>query len=1818
MTSAASELARLEISTVVVGADKADRDLAALERRNERVERAVERRRRAEERAARDLVRNLQAYRQAARAIEAVAAANRALGSSGATVVTSFNRQRAAAASLATQLRQLEARENAYRAAVVKTNAQVAGFGSAANNNTRAIGAQGAAARRAANDNAALGAAFLDLRSILVGLGIGRLAGEFISTADTAKLLEGRLKQVVASEEELAAVQEELFAISQRTRSSYEGTVTLFQRVARSADQLGKSQADLLQFTELVQKAIISSGASSQEAAAGVIQLSQALASGKLGGDEFRSVIENLPAVAKAAGDGLNKMGLTAKTGVAALLELRDAGKLTATNFIEAFFLMRESIDRDFSKVPQTVGQAMTVLGNELILAIAGFDKTTNVTQKLSEAIVGLAGNLSTLGQAVSGIAAGAEFLALVNAGSTLGRVLLALGAALATVTGAVIAVGVALVAGITYLVAFRDEIKLSADGLITLGDYADVAFAKIREAIETLEPVLGDLFSPEKAQRDLAAAVEFVGAAFATARGWVIAFVDAVINAFRIVSPVVAAAGSAISAALAAAFGEGLRLAVAFRQDLGEVMDGDLVFDKLAAAAEGSFGRINDAATAEFAGLADKITDIWSSSPTTEALGQVPNPITGLLEEWREQARLIRETKDLLTVWGVEINKVGVSTTAAAKATASLTKEQKKALQSAAESIDDLKREAEAAERLAEATSKGALAVADENLAHKKAEAVHKIRQALKHADLKITEKQIAAIEEYIDRTEKANRTTAGREIVRDLDLEIEKQKELAEAYTQGEDAVRKVNEAYEIRERLTRANVAADSDLGRQIADTVRQLGEQEKATKLVEASVKELTNFFDQAFDRIGNAITEAFAKGEISALNFGDIARAVLSEVIQFALKLAVINPVKNWIAGTNDLPTLGTVFGAAGAGAAGSSGGAAGGSANFFSPITNAISSGFSGVSDFLFGTAAVDLSGGIGAITTAGTPGLFGTFGAGASTFAAAAPWIAAAAAIAIPLLSGMFAGPPSVGETSVARVTDLSRPEDAVFTFDNGGSDTSVLTGVIKAVSEAIKSGTERFLGTLRPGAGFDFSYFPSPESGNSQAAGINVKAIVDNVLEDRDRFKGLSEQEAVDKATLIALQEMVDYQSATLDEIAKNSDAATSAELIADLQFGQNFDRLTAALDALGGTVDANSLAVAQNTVARQAAADEFRTANVDPIADGLEKAIELFPGLATGDVTTTRTVRGVNVPTDFDEGAARGTRFVAEGSDEFDRLVSEGARVVTQIEEITTAATGRSANFAENLGRVSDAIAIAKGSVDLLVQSVTGEFEPALTGPFSEALAQGTANLRAAAPGFEAVNDQIREAYEQFPELADSLGPLNDVLIDVTDTIDTAIDTLRAQLKQDFEDNLQARRNAATGLGGINDIQDLIKLRESGLVDAAAVGSDPSLVHATFGDELRSLLSGADIETIGRIIASGQITDQASLAILNTMLNEKALAAVRETELAGLQELHAETKAFATAAGDNARALRNAADGLAVNEDLSILSPFGRLEEARRQFEEAYAVANDADPTDDESQRAINRLPTLSEQLLTASKAYYSTNSQYVEDYTRVQDALAATAVRQESIEQQMLGKLGDIEAAIIANGGVVANDNRSPAEQAADNGLNFGYEPERNERIYNALVSAGLPTPEGFGGNVANNLGDLRAANPAVDALVRAMGYADGGMVAGGVPGRDSVLAALTPGERVLTVDQNAIFERMAATLDAWAPIVSELRALREDFAEAANDSEELNDKVERLITVTYSTGSATAEGVRQGNEQRGRMANNADRESAKPMPRKLVG
>src|SRR5690606_4635231 len=126
--------------------------------------------------------------------------------------------------------------------------------------------------------------------------------------------------------------------------------------------------------TRSVNQAIAISGASAAEAQAGVIQFSQALASGELRGDELRSVLEQLPRLARAIGDGLVQISVAAKGGIGEIRPLAADGRLTAETVVSGLLTQGERIEEDCSRLPRTVGQAWTQLANDLQRAAAAGD----------------------------------------------------------------------------------------------------------------------------------------------------------------------------------------------------------------------------------------------------------------------------------------------------------------------------------------------------------------------------------------------------------------------------------------------------------------------------------------------------------------------------------------------------------------------------------------------------------------------------------------------------------------------------------------------------------------------------------------------------------------------------------------------------------------------------------------------------------------------------------------------------------------------------------------------------------------------------------------------------------------------------------------------------------------------------------------------------------------------------------------------------------------------------------------------------------------------------------------------------------------------------------------------------------------------------------------------------------------------------------------------------------------------------------------------------------------------------------------------------
>lgn len=240
------------------------------------------------------------------------------------------------------------------------------------------------------------------------------LVNRAVGMADAMTNMRSRIMLVTSSTEEAAAVQQRLLDVANRTRTDFAAVGTLYARLGRSADELGISQERLIGFVETFSQALKVSGASAAEAESVTLQLSQALGSGQLRGEEFRSMMENGGRAAKALADGLG-------VPIGTLRQLAEEGKLTSDIVVKAMESQSGVIASEFSQMSVTASDAFVVLRNAIAETIGKVNEGTNATGSLSEKVIDLA-NFIKQPDTIAGINAWAQAFA------DLGSVLLTVG----------------------------------------------------------------------------------------------------------------------------------------------------------------------------------------------------------------------------------------------------------------------------------------------------------------------------------------------------------------------------------------------------------------------------------------------------------------------------------------------------------------------------------------------------------------------------------------------------------------------------------------------------------------------------------------------------------------------------------------------------------------------------------------------------------------------------------------------------------------------------------------------------------------------------------------------------------------------------------------------------------------------------------------------------------------------------------------------------------------------------------------------------------------------------------------------------------------------------------------------------------------------------------------------------------------------------------------------------------------------------------------------------------------------------------------------
>ncbi|MEA3250133.1 MAG: tape measure protein [Pseudomonadota bacterium] len=237
-----------------------------------------------------------------------------------------------------------------------------------------------------------------ELKTLVVAVGGALAVQKVVQYADAWTNLQNQLRQVTATESERTRVTEKLMAIANETRSGISSTANLYARLTRASETLGLSEAHRLRITETINKAFITSGATAQEAASAITQLSQGLASGTLRGEEFNAVAESAPPIMRAIAKELN-MTLGELRAFAA------EGGITAEVVVRAMDGMAKSMDTKFAKAAKSFGSQMTTANNNLTEFIGNSKAVTSAVTAAGDTIVVLSKHIDDIA-VVAGLAA--------------------------------------------------------------------------------------------------------------------------------------------------------------------------------------------------------------------------------------------------------------------------------------------------------------------------------------------------------------------------------------------------------------------------------------------------------------------------------------------------------------------------------------------------------------------------------------------------------------------------------------------------------------------------------------------------------------------------------------------------------------------------------------------------------------------------------------------------------------------------------------------------------------------------------------------------------------------------------------------------------------------------------------------------------------------------------------------------------------------------------------------------------------------------------------------------------------------------------------------------------------------------------------------------------------------------------------------------------------------------------------------------------------------------------------------------------------------
>lgn len=242
------------------------------------------------------------------------------------------------------------------------------------------------------------------LGAAMAALGIGFGASELASVADEFSNIAARVNIAVGETGNFQGAMDGVKNVALATNSNLTATTELFTKINDVGKQMGLTQQQSLDLTQTINQAIATGGGSAQGSEAAITQLTQALQSGVLRGDEFNSIMEQAPGISKALAASL---GVT--TGE--LRTMAGEGKLSSQTVISALQDQSATIATEYNKLPVTVDKALQNIRTQWTILIGEFNQDSGATSKVVEWLGVLEDNMALLDTVLADVGDGMQWV---------------------------------------------------------------------------------------------------------------------------------------------------------------------------------------------------------------------------------------------------------------------------------------------------------------------------------------------------------------------------------------------------------------------------------------------------------------------------------------------------------------------------------------------------------------------------------------------------------------------------------------------------------------------------------------------------------------------------------------------------------------------------------------------------------------------------------------------------------------------------------------------------------------------------------------------------------------------------------------------------------------------------------------------------------------------------------------------------------------------------------------------------------------------------------------------------------------------------------------------------------------------------------------------------------------------------------------------------------------------------------------------------------------------------------------------------------------